>query len=176
MRKITVGFSRPHNKWKIISLIIRLIERVNYSHCFVSWDSQYLGRGMLYQADQLRVNFMNKKIFDDDALTVKSYDVEIDEEDYKKIIQAMVDTVGAKYGTLQLIGFIWVYFCKIFGKRVRNPFRSGFICSEAVYHVMSCLPENFIDIYMEENNLTKDDLTPKDLDEAFSRFHLPSDK
>ena len=174
MRQLTVGFSRPKGNFKILSRLIRWAEGTEYSHCYVTWDSDFLERELLYQASELRVNFMGKSLFDKNALTVHKYSISVSDEHYKAIVQAMIDSAGIKYGLLQLVGMSWVIFMRMFNVRVRNPFKSGFVCSEAVYHVMRCLPDNYIDIYMEQNGITKDELTPRDVDKAFSRFILPS--
>ena len=106
------------------------------------------------------VNFTGEVIFNKEAITMKYYELNVSDENYKQIMQVMIDTVGEPYGLLQLIGMLPVLLGRFIGIRIRNPFRKWSICSEAVYRVMKCLPDNYVDIYMERKNITKDELTP----------------
>ena len=174
MRKIQVGFSRARSPFAIASLLIRLFQWTPYSHCYVKFDASSLDRRLIYQASRTRVNFTGEVIFNKEAITMKYYELNVSDENYKQIMQVMIDTVGEPYGLLQLIGMLPVLLGRFIGIRIRNPFRKWSICSEAVYRVMKCLPDNYVDIYMERKNITKDELTPEDIDEAFSHYLIPT--
>jgi hypothetical protein len=157
---LVIGFSKPKSKWAIGSLLIRFIEKSDFSHAFLRWHSNGINRDMVYQASRGMVHFIAGHRFDDSVATVKEYLLTLDDSQYKQVVQKCVDLAGIKYGTLALFG---MGFERLTG--IRNPFRDAdrtFVCSELVGEVLKVLGFN-IDIDLEVAG-------PKELEDLVSKL------
>lgn len=135
---IYIGFSKASNN-NLLSRIIMLVERTNFSHAYIRIPSPYLERDFYFQASGLMVNFMGTEQFKLRETVVREFEFEISEESKKKLWQFAIDNAGKPYAIKQLFGDLWVVLGKLLGKRWKNPFPNGqnmFVCIEIDYAVM----------------------------------------
>jgi len=151
MKTITIGFSKSKKKFAIGSWLIRKWMKTPYSHVYLKFRSESLGRILIYEAVGSGVRFIGRKIWEDHAEEVASFDIEITQENYTTLIQYCVDNAGLEYGALQNIG---VVFCNLF-KIKSNPFKKGKNCSEAISDILKLEGYKF----EKESNL----IVPKDI-------------
>lgn len=136
MKKLRIGFSRPKT-WMIGSALIRLFERAEFSHAYLRWSAESLQRDLVYQASHGMVHFVSGARFDEQAQTVREYEISLTDEQFNEVVKKCVDLAGVKYGLLQLAG---MSLERLSG--LRNPFRDGdktFVCSELVGTVLNIL-------------------------------------
>jgi uncharacterized protein YycO len=133
MKKVSIGFSRPV-KFKILSWLIRKVQRTEYSHAYIKFHSDSLDRDLIYQASGLQVNFVGKTLFEEDHVIVKEFDLQISDEAHKKALQFAVDRAGMPYSIKQLFGIL-IY--NLTGNQVLKDGRSGYVCSELVAQMLS---------------------------------------
>lgn len=167
MRKISIGFSRPKgHKFPIFSWLVQLMEGTEYSHVYVRWHSQYLEKDLVYEASGTMVHFTEGSRFDRKAETLHVYELQIEEEQYKRLVQRAMDYCGAPYGLKQVFGIAWVKLARVFGKDIKNPFSDGkatWICSELVNDLL-------MDLGMC-TGISADNVTPRDIQEYLSKFN-----
>lgn len=135
MRKIIIGFSRPRGFFKPFSWGIRLIERTAYSHVFIKMHSESLDVDLIYQASGTQVNFMGMEHFKNHAKILDEFEIDIDEDTYKKFMRWAVINAGAGYSLKQIFGILLI---KIFRLK-SNPFANGqcsWVCSELAGFVL----------------------------------------
>ena len=134
--QIFVGFSTT-KKFNIIASLIHFFEQRPYSHVYVRIPSQSLGRDLIYEASGLSVHFNSKNSLLSRSKIIKEYAINVSPGTKVKVLQFAIDNLEKPYGGLQLVGMIWVILCRRFGwKHAKNPFHSGFICSELVAAVL----------------------------------------
>lgn len=119
MNTITIGFS-TRKDFNLLSILIKLIERSNFSHAYVKLDLQNINRTLIYQASGLEVNFQNIDSFNSKETIVKEFKLSIPEDKHAELMQFMIDNVGVPYGIMQLLGIL---FIKLFNLK-KNPFAS----------------------------------------------------
>lgn len=159
MQTLVIGFSRPKGGFKPFSWLIRLIENTPYSHVYIKFYAKKYDRYLVYQASGTQVNFISQERFNEEEVIVKEFILEVDEISMNKMIQFAIDNVGAPYGVKEIFGLGLVLLCRLFGKKIKNPFGDGtksFFCSQLVDYILSG-PLN--------RNITFDPdlVTPKDI-------------
>ena len=156
MKTITIGFSRP-KKANILSSTIMWFDNTDYSHVFMSFKSESLNRTLIYQANRYGVYFEGLKIFTDNNIVVKSYDIEISDESHTKLLQKCVDMSGLHYGFLQILGLGIERTLGLIGIKTKNPIQDkNYICSELIATLMKeCLN---IDVPEDYNEVSPHDL------------------
>jgi hypothetical protein len=137
-KSITIGFSKPVAKWKKpVSRLIRLFELSEYSHVYIKITNQRLKNDLYYHASGAKVHFMGKKQFLEKNKVVKEYEFDISAAKFYRTLDFAIERVGAPFSFMQLVGFMMVKICCMFGKRIRNPLgRSGYICTELVAEIL----------------------------------------
>lgn len=149
MRRITIGFSKPKNKvFPIFSLLIRLVERTEFSHVFVKMDSASLGTTLIYQASGTQVNFMGLKQFEDAAHIHSEFEFEVSDETYREFLRWAVREAGTPYGLKPVLGILAVKWFNL----GRNPFSDGsktWFCSELGARVL----KGFVGVHISEKEL-----------------------
>lgn len=156
---ITIGFTKPKNRTPIIgyalSFLIRLVERTEFSHVYISWYSEGIDRNLYYEASGSSVKFVNQEYMDLYTEIVAKFEIPTTLKHV--IIQKCVDNVNKKYGIMELIGLGLVKLVKIFGKDVKNPFsnQNTYFCSELIADLIKELGITF----NKDLNL----VTPKDI-------------
>lgn len=128
--RIWVGFSRPKKGLAWASKLIRLVEKTDYSHVYLRWQSKS-GAECFFHAAETRVQFWGGEIARDRLNILEEYWVDITAEDYRKLIAFTHRNSGREYGFGQLIGMAAQ---RLFGLK-KNPLADGrrsWVCSEAV--------------------------------------------
>jgi hypothetical protein len=151
--KIKIGFSR-NKKNKIGSRLIQWWMGTKFSHTFFLYKPDILDNEIVFQAIGSGVNFLAYDNFLDHNHVVSLYEIDLDNDQYRKLINKFVQCSGNKYGYWQNIGDL---VSKIF-KLNRNIMVDGTNCSTLVSKYLKELdPEAFKNL--KDLNL----VTPKDV-------------
>jgi hypothetical protein len=167
--KIYLGFSKAKSKWAFLSKLIMWCQEVPFSHVYMRVDSQSLQRSLIYQASGLKVNFENKGIFDSHAQIVSEFELDVEQETYKKVMQFAIDNVGKPYSKKQLIGMAFVSLGRKMGLNLKNPYkdrRDAFICSELVADIIDIVDPS------SDLALKSEDLGPKEIYEFLKKEQI----
>jgi len=164
MKKITIGFSS--HEYNLLSWAIRTVENTPYSHVYIKVHSDSLDRDIIYQASGLAVNFVGTKIFEEKAIIIKEFELDVSDETYLTVIRFAIDQAGKPYGLLDLLGFLYMKAGRAMGFNTHNPIRDGeqsYVCSELVATIIA----EFIDKNVEKKE-PLEDITPRGLYEYLS--------
>jgi hypothetical protein len=131
MNEIIIGFSRP-KKYNPFSALIMWAGKSDFSHAYIKYFDQFTKQWMIFQASSLKVNFESEERFLEKEEIIAEFVIPISDRIKRKTLQWAQNTVGSPYGTLKILGFAWVVFCRKLGKKVSNPFqeKGSFFCSE----------------------------------------------
>lgn len=155
---ITIGFSKPSNKFfPIFSWAVRAVLKTPYSHVYMKFHSDSLSRDIIYEAVGKGVRFVGLKQWSKKAIPVKEFQIDINQEQYLRLMQYCIDMSGISYGTVQNLG---TFIAMVFNLK-KNPFENGnsqIVCSELIADILEQLGYKF-----EED---KDIITPKDIYQA----------
>lgn len=154
MKTLTIGFSRSKKKLAIGSWLIRWYLGEKYSHTYLRFRSDKFDRNLIYEAVGSGVRFIGQKMWQTHAEEMKSYEIEVSEIGYIKIMQLCIDNAGADYGVSQNLGIIIADILNL----ARNPFPSNTNCSEELAKILD--EEGYK--FDKEFNL----VTPKDIDNS----------
>ena len=163
MRKITIGFSKNSDN-KIFSVGLQDYMGKGYSHCFVKYyTKKHLGDDAIYHSSlSAGVGYMSQTIFEETNTIVMMYEIEVSDEAYKAIREALFKVCGRKYGMMQNIGILLVDTLRKLGIKAKNPFVKGENCSEMVYrHILSVLYPEF--------EYDPDTISPKDVEDILNK-------
>lgn len=159
MSYIIIGFSTHDTA---LSNIIKGIQKTEYSHCYVKWYSDKLDRTLIYQASGTKVNFVGSESFHKNNRIISEYIIRVTDEQKTKLIQRAIDLAGTPYGTLPLIGMLWVELARKFDKKVKNPLSDRsktYFCAELVADLLAEIG------IIDTNKETMDSLDVRDLEE-----------
>lgn len=131
MQDLIIGFSKP-KKRNIISYLIMLFEKVNFSHTYIRFYSNKYNESLIYQANFFGVGFCNYNNFINKNQIVKEFIIKINEEEKSALIKLCIQKCGESYGYGQLIGMA---INKIL-KSHKKIFIKGEVCSEIVYKLL----------------------------------------
>lgn len=147
-KDIYVGFSTPKSKLNLFSLAIRLIEKRNFSHCYIVID------GMVYHAAHGMVHAISYGNFLKKNNEIYKYEVNVEDQEFELGRTFLRKSLGISYGFDQILGLL---IQKIFRKRepiIQNN-SQRMICSEfSAKFLIACE----IDI-----DISPDAITPSDL-------------
>lgn len=151
MRKITIGFSKSKKSCAIGSALIRWYLGTDYSHVSFKFEAKSYDRMLVYEAVGAGVRFIGLNQWTTDHEEVNSVELNISDENYKRIMQFCIDSSGSGYGYLQNIGILIADLFKL----KKNPLVKGENCSEIIGEVLA----------LEGYKIDKDFnlLTPKDI-------------
>ncbi len=163
METITVGFSRP-KKWAAFAWLIMALYGTPYDHVYIKFHSNSLNREIIYQASKMLINFMGVSVFESDNIVYREFKVDISSENKKSLMQFAVDNAGKPYSVKEALGLGVVQILSFFGKKIKNPFKSGtdsYVCSVIGAYIL----ENYTN-----NDVPGDfqDASPKSLYEFLS--------
>jgi hypothetical protein len=99
----------------------------------------FIERNVIYQASKLAVNFETQETFDGHSITVEEYEVPLDDQIWKDIMQFAFDNSNKPYGIKEILGFGWVKLCALVGQKVNNPFPThgaSFVCSKLITEIL----------------------------------------
>jgi len=154
---VIIGFSKPKGVFfPIFSWVIRLFERTEYSHVYVRWHSKGAGVDVCYEASGNEVKFICKNVFDARIIPIKEYEIEITNEQYRKLLHFCMSNAGQHYGVKQVFGILLV---KLFRLK-KNPFsdgRASWVCSELAGQILK-------DVLDKDTGLDLDIAGPKAID------------
>lgn len=134
MRKLTIGFSKPKTKFPIFSWAIRAYERTVFSHVYVRWQTS-VGPSICYHAAHTSLHFLSDTQFNKKICTVESFEFEVTEVQFSKLLKYCLETAGNDYA---LTGVFAIPLVDLF-KLKTNPFGSGPLeqyCAELVYRIV----------------------------------------
>ena len=155
-----IGFSKSTKKFAIGSLLIRLFQKSNFSHTYISFKHPLIDSETIFQATGSGVNYISRPRFELHNVTVKEFEISIDLETFKSVLQKCHDTSGIKYGFMQNLGIALNRWMNKLGLKVNvNLFNKGVNCSELVAEVISVTSPNLIIRLNKDINL----VTPLDI-------------
>lgn len=138
MKKLTVGFSRPKNSaFPIFSWAIRAYEGTPFSHVYVRWQTS-VGPSICYHAAHATLHFLSDSQFEKQITTVDSFEFEVTDEQYSRLLKYCLETCGNDYA---LVGVLAIPFIDLFGLK-KNPFGGGPLeqyCAELVYRILGVM-------------------------------------
>lgn len=145
MHKLVVGFSTSR-KFKLLTYLIRLVEKTKFSHVYIKWYSDYFKRWIIYQAEVGGVQFMSSEMFDQDNVTLSEFEYEMSDDQHQKVVQFAMDNCGRPYGYSSVLGF----FLQSLGIKIPRLFDNtkSFICSELAATI---LKEEFEQVDLDPN-------------------------
>lgn len=155
--KIYIGFSRAKSPFALFSHLIRLIDNKSpFSHVFIQWESTSLNRTLLYEARGNGVNFTNYPQFLKTAVICDLVELEVTDAQKTQLIQFCIDNCRSNYGYGQVLGIGLLKLARKMGcKSLKNPFKSGNICSELAAQVLEIIGKK---IDMDYNLVTPSDI------------------
>jgi hypothetical protein len=166
---IKIGFSKSKKPLPIGSWIIRAYQRTSYSHVYVEIPTNKFPSNHILHASEGIVHKMSKTQFHKKHEITEEYVIQIPEMIlfnkhqnksttlHQLILDEMHEISGADYGLMQNIGIVLVDLLRLFNIKIKNPWTSGWNCSEFVGFVLkNIFPEAF-------KNKNLDIITPKDI-------------
>ena len=161
-----ICFTTPKN-FNPFSWLIREIENRDYSHVVLKWHSDSLDRELVYQSNIHGMLFIGGKKFDSKNNIVKSYTMNFEEFQDRRVMQWCIDVSGGSYD----IGAIFKSLCNktlnLFGiKSIQfktNGHRTT-ICSELVANAIY----PFFSLHINPDSIEL--MTPSDLDKLLSEL------
>jgi hypothetical protein len=134
MRKLYIGLSRTH-KGKIGSVLLQKYMGTPYSHTFFEFDTQRLfgDTTIFHSAMSSGVSYWSNTNFEKINYKTHLYEIEIEDDTYRKIRAKLHRHAGDQYAFLQNIGILFFDFFKNLGISIKNPFRKNENCSELIF-------------------------------------------
>jgi len=135
-RLVEIQFTRPNRWFQPLSWLIRKVQGTPYSHVRLAWNGVGGKVPVIYEASGRSLKFigpiaaknLNVKIVD-------SFKFNIDNNQYRSLVELCINYANVDYGKKQLIGIGLVHS---FGLN-HNPFADGRrsqVCSEVVGHFL----------------------------------------
>ena len=157
MKKIIIGFSKPNNKFAIMSLLVRLYQWTSFSHTYIKLLTKgSLPSNKILHASDGFVQNVSETQFTNKNIKIEEFEIEIPDiivfdklkntssSLYYALVSIMHETSGDTYSYIQNLGILYVKFMKFFGKKVDNPWKLGWNCSEFVFSILSIIyPKEF---------------------------------
>lgn len=169
MRTVTIGFSRPRRFFAPFSWAIRAFDGFTpYSHTYIRVRAEKYDRDLIYQASHTMVNFMGRPAFDDEALVIREFPIQVSDETMNKVMQFAIDKAGQPYDLKSVFGIAIVRIARLFGRRLTiNPMGNGhgFFCSELVGAIL-------VEVIGTRLYLTLSTMTPRDIYEALASMPM----
>lgn len=137
-RAMIFGFSHP-KAWNPISSLIRAAEHTPFSHAYVRYYDELANRNVVYQASHSALNYIGYDRFKQIEVIIEEYRLDVDDDQFEKMLAYCVDTAGAKYGRVQFAGMALVRLAAFMGWTIKNPFRDGAqtqVCSELAANIL----------------------------------------
>lgn len=137
MKTIYVGFSKSNKKLPIGSWLIRAYQRTEFSHVYIRLKTKprFPSDKILHASEGLVQN-MSSTQFDKKHRVVKEFPIEVTENRYKNLVDVMHELSGANYSFMQNFGIFLVETLSLLGIKIKNPWKTGWNCSEYVAHIL----------------------------------------
>lgn len=137
MMKVKIGFSRP-KKFALLSRLIRLYQgNTEFSHAFLSIPSESLNRTLVYEASYFFVHFVGRTLFEQRNFIFEEFEIEVNEQEKKELLQFCIDNCHKPYGIKTLFGIL-------FNIKKWKDGNEQFICSELVAKAMKISNDDYI--------------------------------
>lgn len=137
MNTVVIGFSKAKSKWLFLSPLIQWVEDTPYSHVYVRFTDYVTGRELVFEASLGMVHFCtfdSMKVGND---IIEEYAVRIDDLQYRKLWNFMLNRLELKYGFMELL---WIGLKKLTGRQVsKGDGEQTQICSELAARVCEAL-------------------------------------
>lgn len=151
--KITIGFSRARSKLALGSKVIQLVDKRDYSHCYIKYNHPVTGLTIITQAAHGFLNQFSLGIFLLDNVIVKEYEFNVTKDQYIAMLSYIHLNLGRKYGYFELVK---IAIKKLFKIQVdRGDGDKTYICSEfaaRICEILNILPTESRD-YLEPSDL-----------------------
>ena len=131
-RTITIEFTRPvGKKIPIFSYAIRAVQGTEYSHVRLKWKNRS-GIDAIYEASGSTVGFIGTLAQQKHKVkVVKSYELHLDDSQYRGLIDLCMTYAGVNYGVLQIFGILLTSIFNLDSNPLSNGKYSQ-VCSELV--------------------------------------------
>lgn len=162
--KIYIGFSKP-SKFSAFASLIEAVECRGYDHVYVRIQEPISNRWMIFQASGLAVNLISAQNFLSSKISLKEYEIDYTDVQYKAIWDFINTSLGLPYSLLEDFGILLM---KVFNLK-KQPFNKGmsaWFCSALGAQVCKILS---IDIPEKIQSID-----PSALDTILSNRGLPS--
>lgn len=131
-RVLRIEFTKPQaGGFPIFSYGIRAVQRTEYSHVRLRWVNS-TGRDIIYEASGSSIKFVGTLAQEKHKVEiVKFYEIDLDREHYRGLIDLCMTYADVSYGALQIFGMLIAYMFDM----QKNPFADGRysqVCSELV--------------------------------------------
>jgi hypothetical protein len=167
--KIYIGFSKPTASIPLFGWFIESVEARPYDHAYVRlpdpMDQEYL----IFQASNLQVNLYNKDIFKQAHQSLKEYEIDITEDQYKQLWKFVKSMLGIPYSLKEDFGILLM---KIFHLQTQpfNDGNSAEFCSKLAAQVCQIVG---INLQEDHNLIDPDAIDPSSLDDILETAKLP---
>jgi hypothetical protein len=136
-RRIYIEFTRPKGFFPVISWLIRLFQKTEYSHVRLCWAGFRGQVPVIYEASGAGLKFIGPiGALRKPVHVVSRFPLDLTGEQYRELVRLCMSYAGIKYGHLQILGIALV--C-LFGLK-KNPFADGKksqVCSEIVGYLLA---------------------------------------
>lgn len=167
MKTIIVGFSKSKKKFPVASWLIRLYQLSEYSHVYIRLQ---MNKGSIFPSDKIlhasegKIQNMSGTQFDKRHEVIEEFEIEVSANMYKQILIQLHEASGDDYSVLQNVGIFLVDFVRIFGFVIKNPWVTGWNCSEFVASILiHIFPSDF-------KHLDPNTCTPKNIYNILKRL------
>lgn len=133
MKKLTIGFSKSKKTFPIASWLIMLYQWTKFSHVYIRLETPFLGSDTITHASEGKILRMSDEQFNKRHKVIEEIEILVDDNAYKSMILELHKASGDDYGLMQNLGIIIVDFFNLLNIKIKNPFQSGWNCSEFVY-------------------------------------------
>jgi hypothetical protein len=117
------------------------VEGVDYSHVALVFETESLGRSLVYQATTKGVNFMSFDNFTESNTIVDGDAMAMNPEERKAVLQFCIDNAGKPYGYLEVLGIGLRRLVQLLFKRdIGNVLADGdksYFCVELLIRLLS---------------------------------------
>lgn len=132
-----VGFSSGH---VLLSKIIKKLTRSKASHSYIVFTAA--GQELVIQANIHGVCCQHYENFKKQTTIVAEYELTMTPEQEQRALQYALMQLLKPYDFCALIGFGWILINKMFGRKVKQPFRNkaAYYCSELIITSLQVAP------------------------------------
>ena len=148
MKKFKIHFSRSTKKFNHFSKALQWYEGIPVSHCLVEFDTPHLGQNFVYHSVIGNgVSFMTRRKFDKINEIMETYEIELPDDVYYEMRNALLDNLGERYALMQNLGIVIVDMLRRRGLPIHNPWKDGQNCSELIYRRVIPYICDYVDLY-----------------------------
>jgi len=145
MKYITIGFSKSKKNFAIGSMLIRAYQGFSsFSHCYIRMKVPVVPSDAIIHASEGKVLRMSGTQFDKKHEVVDEFKVLLTDAEHDKVRILMHEISGDDYSLCQNLGIFIVDLARLIGFNIKNPWTTGWNCSEFVMEIVkNKFPEQF---------------------------------